>query len=114
MVKLKSAKLIQLIKGALPTLASEVGGKFRESIVNGDIVDTGKLRDSQTAVVNGSVVLFTWGVDYATSVHEGYSRADGSLVKGRPWTRETLNRITTSTGDTNFARDIANRIRKDL
>ena len=114
MIKLKSAELIQAIKATLPTLAKEVGSKFRDSIVSDDIVDTGKLRDSMTTVIDGSDVVFTWEVEYSTAVHEGYSRANGSLVKGRPWTKETLDQIATSTGDMIFAKDIAKRIKKNL
>ena len=56
-----------------------------------DIVDTGRLRASQTRTVNpdGSVT-FTWPVEYATQVHEGGVSPEGLRFPGRPWTRDPL------------------------
>lgn len=56
-----------------------------------DIVDTGRLRASQTRTVNpdGSVT-FTWPVEYATQVHEGGVSPTGQRFPGRPWTRDPL------------------------
>ena len=56
-----------------------------------DIVDTGRLRASQTRTVNpdGSVT-FTWPVEYATQVHEGGVSPTGQRFPGRPWTRAPL------------------------
>lgn len=56
-----------------------------------DIVDTGRLRASQTRIVNpdGSVT-FTWPVEYATQVHEGGVATTGLRFPGRPWTRDPL------------------------
>jgi hypothetical protein len=56
-----------------------------------DIVDTGRLRASQTRTINpdGSVT-FTWPVEYATQVHEGGVGLNGQRFPGRPWTRTPL------------------------
>jgi hypothetical protein len=56
-----------------------------------DIVDTGRLRASQTRTINpdGSVT-FTWPVEYATQVHEGGVGLNGQRFPGRPWTRAPL------------------------
>ena len=56
-----------------------------------DIVDTGRLRASQTRVVNpdGSVT-FTWPVEYAAQVHEGGVATTGLRFPGRPWTKAPL------------------------
>lgn len=56
-----------------------------------DIVDTGRLRASQTRVVNpdGSIT-FTWPVDYAQQVHEGGVSTTGTRFPGRPWTKAPL------------------------
>lgn len=56
-----------------------------------DIVDTGRLRASQTRVVNpdGSVT-FTWPVEYAQQVHEGGVSTQGLRFPGRPWTKAPL------------------------
>lgn len=59
-----------------------------------DIVDTGRLRASQTRTVNpdGSVT-FTWPVEYAAEVHEGGVSLDGQRFPGRPWTRAPLQEL---------------------
>lgn len=56
-----------------------------------DIVDTGRLRASQTRVVNpdGSIT-FTWPVEYAAQVHEGGVAFSGLRFPGRPWTKAPL------------------------
>lgn len=56
-----------------------------------DIVDTGRLRASQTRVVNADgSVTFTWPTEYATQVHEGGVSTEGLRFPGRPWTRAPL------------------------
>lgn len=56
-----------------------------------DIVDTGRLRASQTRTVNADgSVSFTWPVDYATQVHEGGVSTTGLRFPGRPWTKAPL------------------------
>lgn len=56
-----------------------------------DIVDTGRLRASQTRTVNADgSVTFTWPVEYATQVHEGGVSLNGERFPGRPWTRDPL------------------------
>lgn len=52
-----------------------------------DIVDTGRLRASQTRHINedGSF-SFTWPVEYAAQVHEGGVDLQGRRFPGRPWT----------------------------
>lgn len=56
-----------------------------------DIVDTGRLRASQTRVVNpdGSVT-FSWPTEYAAQVHEGGVSPAGLRFPGRPWTKAPL------------------------
>lgn len=56
-----------------------------------DIVDTGRLRASQTRVVNSDgSVTFTWPVEYAQQVHEGGVSTTGLRFPGRPWTKAPL------------------------
>lgn len=56
-----------------------------------DIVDTGRLRASQTRVVNADgSVTFSWPTEYATQVHEGGVSTSGVRFPGRPWTRAPL------------------------
>ncbi len=56
-----------------------------------DIVDTGRLRASQTRTVNSDgSVTFTWPVEYAAQVHEGGVSTTGLRFPGRPWTKAPL------------------------
>ncbi len=56
-----------------------------------DIVDTGRLRDSQTMTPIGQfIVAFQWNTSYAIHVHEGYQTRKGKEVQGRPWTQYAL------------------------
>lgn len=56
-----------------------------------DIVDTGRLRASQTRSVNSDgSVSFTWPVEYANQVHEGGVAITGLRFPGRPWTKAPL------------------------
>ena len=56
-----------------------------------DIVDTGRLRASQTRVVNSDgSVQFTWPTEYAQQVHEGGVSLDKQRFPGRPWTKAPL------------------------
>jgi hypothetical protein len=56
-----------------------------------DIVDTGRLRASQTRVVNADgSITFTWPVEYAGQVHEGGVATTGLRFPGRPWTKAPL------------------------
>lgn len=53
-----------------------------------DIVDTGRLRASQTRVVSSDgSVRFTWPVEYGNQVHEGGVSPNGLRFPGRPWTK---------------------------
>lgn len=58
-----------------------------------DIIDTGKLKDSQSfSLVGTGKVEFTWdavsnqGTPYASFVHDGYTLRNGNWQPGRPWT----------------------------
>lgn len=56
-----------------------------------DIVDTGRLRASQTRVVNSDgSITFTWPTEYANQVHEGGVSTQGLRFPGRPWTKAPL------------------------
>jgi len=56
-----------------------------------DIVDTGRLRASQTRTETPDGVVFNWPVDYAEQVHEGgVSTRTRQPFPGRPWTKAPL------------------------
>lgn len=65
-----------------------------------DIVDTGRLRASQTRSVepDGSVT-FTWPVEYAAQVHEGGVDTRGRRFPGRPWTKAPLEEAPAQFGE---------------
>lgn len=66
-----------------------------------DIVDTGRLRASQTRVTNadGSVTFF-WPVEYAAQVHEGgVSTETRQPFPGRPWTKAPLEEAPAKFGE---------------
>jgi hypothetical protein len=65
-----------------------------------DVVDTGRLRASQTRTTNfdGSVT-FTWPVEYAGQVHEGGVGLDGRAFPGRPWTQAPLSEAPAKFGE---------------
>lgn len=66
-----------------------------------DIVDTGRLRASQTRVTNADgSVTFTWPVEYATQVHEGgVSTETRQPFPGRPWTKAPLEEAPSKFGE---------------
>lgn len=55
-----------------------------------DIVDTGQLRATQQDDISRSEATFTWPVEYAPYVHEGYIARNGMEYPARPWTREAI------------------------
>jgi hypothetical protein len=87
---------------AMNQLGTWLDGRFTEEISSAkwayptppevrDIVDTGRLRASQTRKVNADgSVTFTWPIDYAQQVHEGGIAITGMRFPGRPWTKVPL------------------------
>lgn len=65
-----------------------------------DIVDTGRLRASQTRVVNADgSITFTWPTEYAQQVHEGGVSTTGLRFPGRPWTKAPLEEAPAKFGE---------------
>lgn len=59
-----------------------------------DIVDTGRLRASQTVrPVSDTKYEFNWPVEYAAQVHEGTKLKGGGEWPARPWTRTALENV---------------------
>ena len=59
-----------------------------------DIVDTGRLRASQTVrAVSDTKYEFNWPVEYAAQVHEGTKLKGGGEWPARPWTRTALENV---------------------
>lgn len=97
-----NAQLRAATAKAVNQLSTWLDGRFTEEIsavkwdyptppTVRDIVDTGRLRASQTRTVNADgSVTFTWPVEYATQVHEGGVATNGLRFPGRPWTEAPL------------------------
>ena len=65
-----------------------------------DIVDTGRLRASQTRVINADgSITFSWPVEYANQVHEGGVSTTGLRFPGRPWTKAPLEEAPAKFGE---------------
>ena len=67
-----------------------------------DIVDTGRLRASQTRTENpeNGSIQFTWPVEYASQVHDGgVSTRTRQPFPGRPWTRLPLEEAPEKLGE---------------
>ena len=65
-----------------------------------DIVDTGRLRASQTRQETPEGVVFTWPVEYAQQVHDGgVSTRTRKPFPGRPWTLAPLSKAEEKFGE---------------
>jgi len=65
-----------------------------------DIVDTGRLRASQTRSVDADgSVTFTWPAEYAAQVHEGGVDTRRRRFPGRPWTKAPLEEAPAKFGE---------------
>lgn len=65
-----------------------------------DIVDTGRLRASQTRQETPEGVVFTWPVEYAQQVHDGgVSTRTRKPFPGRPWTLAPLSEAEEKFGE---------------
>ena len=65
-----------------------------------DIVDTGRLRATQTRQDTPEGVIFTWPVEYAQQVHDGgVSTRTRQPFPGRPWTKLPLEQAQEKFGE---------------
>lgn len=97
-----SSALDVAIKAAMKETGKRLDTRFREEIESEkwkyptepkvrDIVDTGRLRDSQvsTTTPEGGYEV-RWQTPYATQAHEGGVTRSGQRFPGRPWTRDPI------------------------
>jgi hypothetical protein len=108
---LLTAALKGAIKVALENTAARLDTRFQEEFNQADwkyptepkvrdIVDTGRLRDSQQLTLSPEgAATFTWSAPYATQVHEGGVTTDGVRFPGRPWTRDPIAELPTIFGE---------------
>lgn len=99
--KLDTSALDKAIAAATRKLTDRLSAEYTKEIssdkwpwVDGstrDIVDTGRLRASQTVrEVSPQKYEFSWPVEYAAQVHEGAKLKGGGEWPARPWTRSAL------------------------
>lgn len=76
-----------------------------------DIVDKGILKNSQELTFpNDTTGKFTWSTEegYGLYVHDGFTRRNGTVVPGRPWTVLGLQRYDFEAG---LAKLMASKLR---
>jgi len=102
--KLDTAALERAIASATQQLVNRLSAEYTNEISSEkwkwndgslrDIVDTGRLRASQTVTrVTPTRYQFSWPVEYATEVHEGAKLKGGGEWPARPWTRTALENV---------------------
>ncbi len=102
--KLDKTAFNQAVAAATQALVNRLSVEYTKEIsadkwdwVDGqtrDIVDTGRLRASQTVRrVDDSKFQFSWPVEYATEVHEGAKLKGGGEWPARPWTKTALENV---------------------
>lgn len=55
-----------------------------------DVVDTGRLRNSQEYSYSYKTARYTWPTEYAAAVHNGYLTRGKTAMPARPWTDKAL------------------------
>lgn len=104
---LSSNLLDARLRVAFNQVAYELGNEFTRVITetrdwgapfcDRDIVDTGRLRASQRVEIEELRATYTWPVDYALPVHEGFTTSSGRVIPGRPWSRVALEQFDPNT-----------------
>jgi len=99
--KLDTSQLDKAVAAATLALVNRLSAEYTKEIsspkwdwIDGrqrDIVDTGRLRASQTfSKQTDTKYQFVWPVEYAGEVHEGTNLKSGVEWPARPWTRTAL------------------------
>jgi len=99
--KLDETKLNRAVAIAMQRLVERLSVEYTKEISSAkwkwtdgrlrDIVDTGRLRASQTVrPVSLNRYEFSWPVEYALQVHEGTKLKGGGEWPARPWTSTAL------------------------
>lgn len=102
--QLDTAKFERAVAAATQALVNRLSAEYTNEIssekwnwVDGqkrDIVDTGRLRSSQTVRrLSDTEYEFSWPVEYAAQVHEGAKLKGGGEWPARPWTRTALENV---------------------
>ena len=102
--QLDTEKFERAVAAATQALVNRLSAEYTNEIssekwnwVDGqkrDIVDTGRLRSSQTVRrLSDTEYEFSWPVEYAAQVHEGAKLKGGGEWPARPWTRTALENV---------------------
>ena len=114
-IEINSDRIEEEIARAFKSATFALGVKFTEQISLNkwewisdpsprDIVDTGRLRSSQSLEFESPTqAVFNWATDYAVYVHEGVQFRNGTRTPARRWTEAALN-------DFDFEAAIANEL----
>lgn len=109
------------IKQAMKATGERLDTRFREEIESEewkyptppkvrDIVDTGRLRDSQVSTITPEGAYeVRWTADYAQQVHEGGVTTSGQRFPGRPWTRDPIAELPEI-----FSEELAESLKSNL
>lgn len=102
-IEINSDRIEEEIARAFKSAMFALGVKFTEEISLNkwqwiaapsprDIVDTGRLRSSQSLEFESPTqAIFNWATNYAVYVHEGVQFRNGSRTPARRWTEAALN-----------------------
>lgn len=102
-LEINSDRIEEELAQAFNSAMFALGVKFTEEISTNkwewikppsprDIVDTGRLRASQSLEFESPTqALFNWSTDYAVYVHEGVQFRNGTRTPPRRWTESALN-----------------------
>ena len=102
-IEIDSDRIEEEIARAFKSAMFALGVKFTEEISLNkwnwitppsprDIVDTGRLRASQSLEFESPTeAIFNWATDYALYVHEGVQFRNGTRTRARRWTESALN-----------------------
>lgn len=55
-----------------------------------DVVDTGRLRDSQIYQFSQGTAVYSWPLEYGAAVHNGYITRGRTAMPARAWTDKAL------------------------
>lgn len=114
-IEIDSDRIEGELTRAFKSVIFALGVKFTEEISSNkwawisnptprDIVDTGRLRSSQSLEFDSPTeAVFNWATDYAVYVHEGVQFRNGTRTPPRRWTESALY-------DFDFEQAIANEL----
>lgn len=100
-IQINLAAIDQAVEKAFKEATMIMDGEFKKAISESvyawpkgetprDVVDTGRLRASQEYSYTYKVARYTWPLEYAAAVHNGYLTRGRTAMPARPWTDKAL------------------------